>query len=249
VLLYRYFATDYFRQIAYEGAMTVVNSQRPNGSFGDQGGGSGIHQWGGYITKPWMGLMATNGLLDYLELFPEEEAFANTVKKFADWLMAERFDLGEVRGWSYQHDFNGTREFCSPMSNVVQKLPTSKQWHMETLSRVMLFSALRYNEPAYADAWAESYSGKGEGYGDHGSSAAFHNLPWVQAKLWQAQPTNGGIRIAPINFGSRTPTEGTILSPNGEVPVRWTEDSEVEAPDAVTVDMSRNFSRKLVETL
>jgi hypothetical protein len=39
----------------------------PDGSFGDQGGGAGIHGWNAYITKPWMGLMATGGMVDYIE--------------------------------------------------------------------------------------------------------------------------------------------------------------------------------------
>jgi len=256
VLLYRYFAKDYFRQIAYEGAMTVVQSQRDNGSFGDQGGGTGIHQWGAYITKPWMGLMATNGVLDYLELFPEEEQFAGCIKKFADWLMSERHEVGDPRnedtenastviGWSYQHDFNGTREFYMPMSNTTAFLPGTKQWHMETLGRLLVYSAVRYDNPAYADAWAYAHSGKGEGYGDHGSSAAFHNLPWVQAQLWQAQPSAEGIRIAPLNFGPRTPVEGVILTPEGEVTVQWTGDGAIESPASVVADMSRAFSEEL----
>ena len=70
MLLYRYCGDDHYRQIAYEGALAVVHAQRENGSFGDQGGGSGVHSLAAYITKAWMGLLATSGLVDYLELFP-----------------------------------------------------------------------------------------------------------------------------------------------------------------------------------
>ena len=90
VLLYRYFGEEFFRRIAFDGVMHVVESQRENGSFGDQGGGSGMHQYSGYVTKPWMGLLALNGVLDYLDLFPGEKALQRSVMKFAAWLMLER---------------------------------------------------------------------------------------------------------------------------------------------------------------
>ena len=46
-MLYRYFGNAHFQRIARDCAMSVVQTQRQNGSFGDQGGGAGIHQWGG----------------------------------------------------------------------------------------------------------------------------------------------------------------------------------------------------------
>jgi len=233
VLLYRYFGYDYFREIAHEGALTVAQSQRPNGSFGDQGGGVGLHQWGGYITKPWMGLLSTNGVLDYLELFPNDVALVETVKKFADWLMAERLEIDGIRTWTYQHDFNGTREFYDPTRGVKTELPTAKRWHQENIGRLMFFCAACFDEPAYLEAWAESYTGKAGVTGDHSTSALLQFLPSVQAQLWRATLDEDGIHISPTHFGPRTPREARILAPEGEVAVRWTDDGTVGTPEFV----------------
>jgi hypothetical protein len=236
MLLYRYFADEGFRRIARDTAMAVVESQRPNGSFGDQGGGTGIHQWGGYITKPWMGLLALNGVLDYLECFPDEPRFADAVRRFADWLMQERFDHDGVRTWSYQHDFDGRRQYFDPFgSRQVIELPGPGRWHQETLGRLLMFCALRFKQPAYFDAWAESHAGCRESYHDHSSAAALQFIPWVQAKLWNATLTEHGIRIRPVHFGPRTPKEGRILTPDGEVVVRWADHDKVVAPKGVEV--------------
>jgi len=231
VLLYRYFADDFFRAIAREAAMAVVHSQRPNGSFGDQGGGTGIHSWNGYITKPWMGLLAINGVLDYLELFPDEQPFQQAVRKFADWLMFERIEHDGVKGWTYQHDYNGGRRFYDPYEAQWVELPTQGRWHQENLGRLLAYCALRYNEPKYLDAWAESHRPlTAEGY-DHCVSAALQFLPWVQAKLWQARLSEDGMSIRPFHFGTRTPNEARIQTPEGAVTVRWGPEGVLQAPE------------------
>ena len=214
VLLYRYFGDDFHRRIALEGAMTVVASQRPNGSFGDQGGGSGIHQWSGYITKPWMGLLAINGLLDYLELFPEEAPLLDAVRKFADWLMAVRWDHPKGKVWAYQHDYNGKDHYISP-NGMVTRYPEPKPWHQDNLARLLGTMTFRSGDARYLDAWAESYSIAPLERTDHSVSAALQFIPWLQAKLWNARPSLGGIETAPFSFGERTPRSGTVLTPDG----------------------------------
>jgi hypothetical protein len=216
VLLYRYFAIDFFRDIARDAAHDTIQSQRENGSFGDQGGGAGIHSWAAYITKPWMGILATGGVLDYLELFPDDEFLLHGVKKFADWLMAERHEENGVLGWSYQHDFNGGRAHYQPSNGQQQTLPGPMRWHQEGLGRLLTFCALRFGEPEYFAAWAQSYAAHPAPRSDHGVSAALQFLPWVQAKLWQAQLTANGIETSPARFAG-APHSAKILAPEGEI--------------------------------
>ena len=238
VMLYRYFADEHYRRIAYEGAMMVARSQRPNGSFGDQAGGSGIHQVGSYITKPWMGLMATEGVLDYLELFPGDEALLATVQRFADWLMAERFDHDGVMGWSYQHDFNGKRRYFDGHGGKWWDLPGPGKgmWHQNSLARLLGFCTLRTGDPSYLDAWAESYAANPGASGDHGVATSGHPIPWLQCKLWQPELTDEGVRIRPVHFGPRTEKDARIATPTGPVDVAWDDSGEVSAPDGVTVE-------------
>lgn len=233
VLLYRYFGYEYFRHIAYEGIKTVSEAQREDGSFGDQGGGTGLHQWGAYITKPWMAMLATGGVLDYLELFPDDELCLNVVRKTADWLMSERYERDGSVGWGYQHFFNGTRTHYNPSQNETKTLP-SGTWHQENIGRLMLFCAQTFDKPEYVDAWAQSHAGgwarnqarrkaklRGNmrGAGDHGVSATLQFIPWIQDHLWRATLQNNEVDLQPYTFGELTPKDAKIQTPDGVLSV------------------------------
>jgi hypothetical protein len=224
VLLYRYFAEEHFRRMAHECSLMVAHSQRPDGSFGDQAGGTGIHAWGAYVTKPWMGLLALGGVIDYLELFPDEPKLAASVKRFADWLMAERWEHGGGMGWSYQHAYDGGRKYLHHPLGKFWELPTPNLWHHESLGRLLLFCAERFDEPAYFQAWTESHAvAKVEG-GDHAVNARLQFLPWVQARLWNAILTPEGVQIDPRHWGPGTPERGEVLTPHGRLRVWWNAD-------------------------
>ena len=234
-LLYRYFADEFYRKVALEGAMTTVNSQRPNGSFGDQGGGTGIHAFAGYVTKPWTGLLGINGVLDCLELFPDLQPLQQTAKRFADWLMAERWEHDGMQTWSYQHDYDGKRKYYCFYSKKYYDLPHPARWHQETLGRLLMYCAIQYADPDYFDAWAGSYKPLSESANDHEVCAALQFIPWVQAHLWQAKICEGGIEVKPRQFGSRTPSEANISGPDGDIPVRWRSDGTIDAPKSIKV--------------
>jgi hypothetical protein len=237
MLLYRYCNDRHFLDIARDSIRTVAASQFDDGSFGDQGGGTGTHGKNSYIIKPWMGLMAVGGALDYLEMFPEDEAAWTPVRKFADWLMRERRMLdGGVHGWSYQHGYAGRREYIqSNVSDTVIALPSPGLWHREYLARLLTLCSLRTGDPAYFDAWAESYAGHAtrlerEGYtsGDHAYAQCWQYLPWLQQRLWGATAGSDGLELHPVHFGPRTPAEARILTPDGIERVRWVDEEHWE---------------------
>jgi hypothetical protein len=236
VLLYRYTGNPHFRRIAYEGLLTVAQSQRPNGSFGDQGGGTGIHQWGGYITKPWMGLLAINGVIDYLEHIGDEPAFVACVRRFADWLMAERSDRDGVLSWGYQHDSGGTRQHQQHEGGTVEDLPSKPRWHQDNLARLMGYCAMRDNRADYLDAWAESFGAVGEAGGDHGTSASLQFLPWVQAALWRSTlGVDGELNVSATRFGPRTFAGATVHTPDGPRTLAWQKNGQITADLAIKI--------------
>ncbi len=222
VLLYRYFANPHFLRIARNGALAVAQSQRANGSFGDQGGGTGVHQWSGYVTKPWMGLLATNGVLDYLELFPNEPELVDCVRRFADWLMAERTERAGAMSWGYQHDYNGGRTHQQNRDGALSDMPSSEPWHQDTLARLLGYCALRFNRSDYLDAWAGSSVAKSDRSGDHGVSATLQFLPWIQAQLWRTTiGTDGELCVRATHFGAQTFPEARIHTPTGTITLAW----------------------------
>ncbi len=237
VLLYRYLGEEHYRRIAYEGALMIAESQRPNGSFGDQSGGTGIHQLGAYITKPWMGLMATEGILDYLELVPGDVRLLACVQRFGDWLRRERLATNGVMGWRYQHDFDGQRRYFDGHGGTWWDLPGPREsmWHQNSLARLLGTCTLLTGDPAYLDAWAESYAANPDASGDHGVVTSAHPIPWLQDRLWNARLTPAGIHVRPLHFGARTPGRGTIQAPDGPLAVSWTADGTVSAPAGVIV--------------
>ena len=225
VMLYRYFNSEHYRKMAEDAIKDVIVTQRPDGSFGDQGGGTGIHQWAAYITKPWMGLMAMGGVVDYLELFPDEPKMLEAVKRFGDWLMEERFDHEGTMGWSYQHYFKDSLRYKAGSAQdwIKLKESTDPLWHVEYLARFLGFCSITFKDPSYLDAWAESYSGaydeKPKITGDHAAVQIFQYIPWLQAKLWNARLTKDGVVIDPIYFGEMTPTTALIMAPDRAIEV------------------------------
>ncbi|NLB43230.1 MAG: hypothetical protein GX815_13455 [Clostridiales bacterium] len=230
VLLYRYFNDLHYKEVAENTIKDVIASQREDGSFGDQGGGTGVHQWAAYIIKPWMGLMAMGGIVDYLELDPEEPEMLSSVKKFGDWLLRERFEhiikpnAIRAKGWAYQHYFKDDVMFQLNKKWVNLKEPDGNLWHVEYLARFLGYCSITFNDPAYLDAWAESYEAyygdKPEVKGDHAAVQIFQYIPWLQAKLWNAKLSEDGVSLKPFRFGPRTVKEASVMTPTGKLNVK-----------------------------
>ena len=236
VLLYRYFNDRHFLEIARESIRTVSQSQLPDGSFGDQGGGTGIHGNNSYVVKPWMGCMAVGPVIDYLELCPDDEEALATVLRFGDWLLRERVEWKPgVHAWAYQHFYAGMREHFRPNTGKHVMLPDGIPWCADYLARILPFCSLRTGNPAYFDAWAEAFAGTSEprnpgkpiGCGDHGVAQAWQYLPWLQQRLWMATLSPAGLQVCPVSFGARTPREGTVMTPDGAATLTWNDDGTV----------------------
>jgi len=240
VFMYRYFGDEHYRELAWDSAQDVAASQMETGCFGDQGGGTGIHGSNGYVVKPWMGLMAVGGLIDYLEVVGDDPRIEETVRKFADWLMRERRPHEGRMGWRYQHYYAGKETYYSHSSGKWIDLTTSHLWHVDYLARLLTFSALRFGDASYFDAWAESYGAWPDGRkGDHACAQSYQYLPWVQAKLWGAVvDEQGGVEAHPIHLGARTPRDGTVLAPDGPLALCWSDDGKVGRPEGVEIKLS-----------
>lgn len=237
VFLYRYFGDPHYREVARECVLDVAQSQRADGSFGDQGGGARLHQIGGYITKPWMGCMAIGPCIDYLELCPDDEEVLDCVKRYADWLLAARLDRDGVQSWTYQYDYHGQGRHYNITSSTWRPLPSRRLWHLDYLARILMYCTVRFGDPAYFDAWAESFrgrNGKAPG-GDHSVAQSLQFLPWLQAKLWNARLTADGVEAKPLHLGRRTPRKGAVHTPAGLVPMAWASSCKVKANGGVVV--------------
>ncbi len=220
IMHYRYFASTHFKRIGWEGVNAVVQSQRENGSFGDQGGGAGIHQYSGYMTKPWMTLLATNCVLDWLELVGETPELLTTIRKLADWLMAERVEIKGVLTWQYLHDYNAGRDWPSPQGTVIH-LPDGNPFHHETLARLLGYAAMRFDQPAYLEAWTQSRKLAPKMMDDHPIGAALQFVPWLEARLAGVSLDDAGrVQVRPDALAPLVLSGVRIAGPQGEMDVR-----------------------------
>lgn len=230
VYLWRYFANPHFREIARQSIHDVIATQREDGSFGQQGGGTGMHGAGAYTIKPWMCIYAINGILDYLELIdPNEPRMREAVRKLGDWVLEARWDHGDgLRVLSYQHPTPGLSPY-SYRGGAPVPLP-DRPWHHEALARLLGWCSLMLDDARYLDAWAESYAAQPLGYRlDQAAGGAMEWLPWLQSRLWSARldEAKGCIHVDAIGFGARTPTWGRVFTPHGPVDLHWSGPGEV----------------------
>jgi hypothetical protein len=239
VLLYRYTNNQHFRRIGHAIATAVAQSQRPCGSFGDQGGGVGIHAWNGYITKAWMGCLATSCVIDYLDMFPDEPVLRDCILRFADWLMQTRWERDGYVGWSYQHDYNGGSEFYSFQTGQKTPLPSSSPWHQDHLARVLGLASVFTGDTAYIDAYAGSLQTlpayEIHEITDHAFVATVHGLHWLKHEQWRPTLTNRGVLVSPRWLGERLPRQATIDSPLGPRSIAWGSAGDINVPSDVTV--------------
>ena len=109
-------------------------------------------------------------------------------------------------------------------------MPSRPRWHQDNIGRLMGYCASRFNRADYLDAWAESFSGRGQTGGDHGTSASLQFLPWVQAHLWQARLGAGAqLSVLATHFGDRTFPGATLHAPDGARQLAWRPERHVAA--------------------
>jgi hypothetical protein len=240
-MLYRYFADEHFRHITHYCAMSVAHAQMPEGCWGDQGGGAGIHMWAAYIVKPWMGMLATQVVLDYLDIHPEEPTLRECVVKFANWLFSERLDHEEgYKTWAYQHMYNRKRRIFNMYSRLWSDLPNKPGWYQNNMSRLFGRVWLITGDKQFLEPMEDNIPRKLESGGDHGTSATLQYMPWYTTRLWRPVLTREGVVVEPLNVGPKTPTTATVLTPAGPVSLAWEANKPVvkQAPAGLKVTIA-----------
>jgi len=239
MVLHRYLGQAHYLERTRSMIADLAVAQWPDGSFGDQGGGSGIHGYAAYIIKPWMGCLATVGVMDYLEQFPEDKAALAVAGKFVEFLMRERAprlvdrkdrDKGTVMGWTYQHAFKG-----KPLPGYIVPVVGAHLMHLDYMARLLTWHSFRSGDTKYFDAFAEAYEGAGrkrDGAYHHGTQA-FMFIPWLQDRLWDATVTKKGVEVHAMYLGGRTPKSGSIMTPGGDKKLTWAAPGKLKVPKGI----------------
>jgi len=223
VFLADYLGSEQYRGWARECLARVIQCQLPDGSYHDQGGGTGVHAIGQLPVKPWMANMASNPILDYVERWPDDPPLWDALVKYGDFLLqAGTQEDGSVR-WPYQVSYGGAnfdpwREVFNPGTGLAN-LPDQSVNISSYKARSLSVLTLHTGNPAYYDAWLKFYDRywRNQQPDDRRWSVikSLWHLPYAQAHAWNARWREGRVELAPLPSLYRTELEGTILTPRG----------------------------------
>lgn len=222
VYLYRCLGERHYLTKAREALHRLVSCQLPDGSFADQGDTTGIHAAMNLIVKPWMGCIATEAMVDYLEVEPDAEIEAAALR-FCRWLLHCRVDSDEGRHWTYQISYAG-----GDVGYRFDGTPVALgrgRWHVEYLARLLLWASRRTGDPSFYQAWWEAYRPIADkpNLWDHGANKIVANLPAQRQWLWGATPAPGGVAIRARTDLAPDLREAVLSTPDGSVHVRATD--------------------------
>jgi len=206
---------------AREALSRVMQCQRPEGAYTDQGGPAGVHAAGNMILKPWMNFMVLEPMMDWLERHPEDEEVAAAARRIFGWQMQQiARDEEGVPYWPYEVWW-GDNAGLPLAEGSVHPHGRSEFWYP---ARAMLFAARRFGEPSFLRAWEEVYAGRvaggaleeriRHGAGDHMANKAIECVLWHQLRRWNARWVNGELVADPCALpGERL--HATVLTPDG----------------------------------
>lgn len=210
MMLHRYTGSGHYLRIAHEVAHHVAESQKPDGSFGDQAGGAGIHQYSAYVTKPWMASLATMGVIDYLDMYADDR-LQRCIIRTADWLKTVAWTRPDGGfGWSYQVDYDGQSEYFCPINQKQVELPSEGLWLQDGIGRLMTYATDVTGDTSYLDTYLRAMESFGPldptSTGDHAFNGTTYGIPWIQCRRLRAQVSpDGHIHTDPAPWSDRIP--------------------------------------------
>jgi len=226
IFLWDYTGKEDYGSMAREAIGRLIQCQQADGSYRDQGSGTGIHGASHMPVKPWMASLANDPVIDYLERNPDAPELWQALIRYGDFLMRTSRDENGRVWWPYQVAYGDSQydpwtEFRDPPSKG--KLPAHRGFAHGHKARALNVLTRHTGNPRYFDAWLKFYSASwAENMppraGDyHVFSKSLQHLPYAQAHAWNARWKNGALHIAPVLSTQRPELKGTILTPLGPV--------------------------------
>jgi len=267
IFLWDYTGKDDYLDMARDALMRAVQCQRPDGSYADQGGavgdcGAACNE----IVKPWMAMLASDPMVDYLLRRPDDKELQAAVIRTGEFLLRTQIERNGVYGWAYQYAYGdnpGDPREMRRKPETFARHPIGGPGEPGT-SKFLTLLTERTGDLRYLETWQRVYDThwakttrlpRGVGYT---SNKIVQQLPYAQAHKWNARIASGRIRIRPL-LTSRAPSlKGEISTPLGRLKVKCSQadgkvsvrtqcrenfEVIVELPDRKPVRMSSNDTR------
>lgn len=227
VFLWDYLGKEDYRAMARDAMGRLIQCQQADGSYRDQGSGTGIHGGSHMPVKPWMASLATDSIIDYLDRVGSDPDLEKSFMKYIGFIMKSAFQRDGKWWWPYQvrwgeATYDPWLEFRQPESKGI--LPGANTMTHGHKARALNVATRRTGDARYFDAWVRFCDGNWmvtEPGGDYHSFAkTLQHLPYAQAHAWNARWRNGALCISPVPSKERRELQGTISTPMGPVTLR-----------------------------
>lgn len=227
IFLWDYTGKDDYLTMAREALGRLIACQRPDGSYGDQGGTVGV--CGGManeIKKVWMAMMANDPIVDYLLRRPDDAELREALVRTADFVLAAQLGKDDGYYWAYEYMYgdnpgNGFEMMKNPEG--FEHHPT--RHHVSGYkARFLSFLTMYTGKPEYFRAWERFHAAswatpgkEGPGHVGYSSNKAVQNIPFAQAHRWQAVLRDGAVHISPMITAYEPEMLGEVSTPYGKL--------------------------------
>lgn len=230
IFLWDYTGKRDYLTMAREVLQRLISTQRPDGSYADQGGAVGM--CGGNaneITKPWMAMLANDPIVDYLQRVPGDPSLEEALRRTADFMLAAQLKRNGKYEWAYQYKYGDNPGDPHEMIQDPEHFapfPTPRAAASGYKARFLPFATLLTGDTRYLEAWQRFYLSNWaiEGQAPHRvgytTNKMIQYLPFAQSHLWNARVREDGLALRPLLTDVESEMEGTIVSPWGDVTVR-----------------------------
>lgn len=224
IFLWDYTGKEDYMTMAREALGRLIQCQLPDGSYHDQGGGTGIHSTGQLVIKVWMACLATDPIVDYLLRKPGDAELEAALMKTGEFVLdAQIEENGEVF-WAYEYehgDMSYNPRHSLKRGRDASILPSGRIAHGHKARLLCCLSRLT-GDAGFFTAWQRFYESQWKdravgNVGYHTVNKTLQHLPYAQAHQWNATWEDGTLVVRPFVTPAAPRIRGTVVTPVGEV--------------------------------
>ena len=229
IFLWDYAQEPHYLRMAREALGRLIACQRPDGSYGDQGGTvGGCGGMANEITKVWMAVLANDAVVDYLLRCPDDDELRASLIKTGEFVLRSQLEDDGTYYWAYEYKYgdnpgNGFQMATEPESFA--RHPTGRATSGYK-ARLLSFLSRHTGDPRYFEAWERFFEtnwaipGKEPGTVGYTSNKVVQCVPFAQAHRWDAQLVDGTVRVSPLLTNRTKSLEGVVSTPFGKLELR-----------------------------
>ena len=244
VFLWDYTGKEDYLAMVREALGRLIQCQRDNGSYGDQGEAVGPCGGGtAEITKVWMSMLANDPVVDYLQRRGDDDAeLWQAVLKTGEFVLESQLVKDGAHYWAYEYGYGdnpGNPWAMQDDPEEYQRFPGGALV-VGYKARFLSFLSARTGDLRYLTAWQKFHDTNwgldgGETVDkegrvvkpvvqkpeapDYTSNKAVQYVPYGQAHKWNARLEGGGIRMRPLLTDWAGGMSGEISTPMGKLQV------------------------------